>query len=96
MIEAHRFARDLDPLAGEKGEEQILDALGRIFAERFVQDPGVVGVEVKGELLFFEPEIFSCAMPSTTCWMACMSAALFFQSAYLTPPVVTYFPSKLL
>ena len=51
MIEAHRLARDLDPLSGEESEEQILHALGRILAERFVQNPGVVGVEVEGELL---------------------------------------------
>src|SRR6476659_2826738 len=41
-IKTHLFAGDLDPRTGEKGEEQILNALGRILGERFMQNPGVV------------------------------------------------------
>ena len=66
------------------------------FSERLVQNPGVVGVEVKSELLPFfpSPETFSLAIPSTTAWIACMSAALLFHSAYFTPPDVTYLPRR--
>ena len=53
MIEAHLFARHLDPLTGEKGKEKILHAFGWILAERFVEDPCVVGIDVKSELLAF-------------------------------------------
>ncbi len=92
MVETHLFARDFDPLAGEKSEEQILHALGRIFAERFVQDPGVIGVKVKRELLVSDIDpTFAPAIPSTTVCKSFRSPALVFQAAYFTPPPLTYF-----
>ena len=37
----------------KKVKSSVLHAFGRIFSERFVQNPGVVGVDVKSELLLF-------------------------------------------
>ena len=47
------LSRHREPPAGEESEERVLHALGRIFRERFVQDPRVVSIDVKRELLLF-------------------------------------------
>ena len=46
MIEAHLLTGDFNALAGEEGEEHVLDAFCRILPERFVQDPRIIGVDV--------------------------------------------------
>ena len=50
-VETGLLPRDLDPLRRKEREESVLHALGRIFFERFMQNPGVIPVDVKSELL---------------------------------------------
>src|SRR5205085_12176256 len=52
-VETHLLAGDRDAFAGKESEERVLHAFRRIFAERFMQDPGVIRVDVKSELLLF-------------------------------------------
>ena len=47
------LSRVCEPSPGEDSGERVLHALGRIFRERFVQNPGVVSIDVKRELLPF-------------------------------------------
>ena len=50
-VEAGLLPRHLDSFGGKESKECVLHALGRIFSERFVQNPSVIGVDVKRKLL---------------------------------------------